>query len=134
MGSHDIALFAAGLIGSGVALVHGVLMQRLMVRPLAPHMAADRAISAAAGRLVPPLLHFSTFNWFLGGLGLIVASIWLHGEARLAICLLVGSSYLYGALLNCWGTRGRHPGWMLYTLATGLIVIGLAGGGAISPA
>lgn len=32
---HDIALIVARLIGTGVALVHGILTQRTMVRPLA---------------------------------------------------------------------------------------------------
>ncbi len=30
---HDAALAMAGMIGAGVAVVHGVLTQRLMVRP-----------------------------------------------------------------------------------------------------
>jgi hypothetical protein len=43
---------------------------------------------------------------------------------RLATGLFVGSLYLYGALGNLWGTRGRHPGWMLYSLALVLIGFG----------
>jgi hypothetical protein len=45
-------------------------------------------------------------------------------NARLATALLVGSSYLYGALANLWATRGRHPGWVLYAAALVLIVYG----------
>jgi len=46
-------------------------------------------------------------------------------ENVLATGLLVGSSYLFGALGNLWATRGRHPGWMLYALALVLIVFGV---------
>ena len=78
--------------------------------------------------LVPVLLHFSTFNWFLGGLALIAAAIWFALDARLATGLLVGSSYLFGALGNLWATRGRHPGWLLYAVALILIVFGITRG------
>ena len=32
----DAALGLAGVIGSGVAVVHGILVQRLMVKPFEP--------------------------------------------------------------------------------------------------
>ena len=128
MNWHDAALGMAGVIGSGVAVVHGVLTQRLMVGPF--EQLADRRIAAPIRRLVPLLLQFSTFNWFVGGLALIVAANSFEQEARLATGLLVGSSYLFGALANLWSTRGRHPGWMLYAVALVLIVygVGRAGG------
>jgi len=124
---HNAALAMAGVIGSGVAVVHGVLTQRLMVGPF-ERLAGGR-VSASIRRLVPGMLHFSTFNWFLGGLALIAVALWLGRDARLAIGLLVGSSYLYGALGNLWATRGRHPGWMLYAVALLLIVYGVNGPG-----
>jgi hypothetical protein len=122
----EIALCGAGAIGGGVAVVHGILVQRLMVTPLHPLLRADERVAGPIERLIPLLLHFSTFNWFLGGLALIAASIWLGPEAKLAIGLLVGSSYLFGALGNLWGTRGRHPGWLLYAIALSLIGLGLS--------
>ena len=124
MNWHDLALGLAGVIGSGVALVHGVLTQRLMVEPFRA-MATTARTPATIRRLVPGLLHFSTYNWFLGGLALMVAAAWLGPQARLATALLVGSSYLFGAMGNLWATRGRHPGWLLYAIALGLIVYGV---------
>lgn len=121
----DGALGMAGVIGSGVAVAHGILIQRRMIEPLGPLLRAHERMTGPIRRLVPLLLHFSTFNWFLGGLALIAAAIWFEQDARLATGLLVGSSYLYGALGNLWGTQGRHPGWMLYTVALGLIVFGV---------
>ncbi|HEV7660502.1 MAG TPA: hypothetical protein VGO55_11720 [Allosphingosinicella sp.] len=125
MSWQDVALIAAGIVGSGTALVHGVLVQRLMVRPIEPLLAGDGTISAPIRKLVPPLLQFSTFAWLVGGLGLIAAPFLLGREARIATGLLVGSLYLFGALANCWGTRGRHPGWMLMAAALVLIGFGL---------
>jgi hypothetical protein len=125
----DAALGLAGIIGSGVAVVHGILTQRLMVRPFEAFLLDDKRMIASARRLVPPLLHFSTFNWFLGGLALIAAAIWFEQHARLATGLLVGSSYLYGALFNLWATRGRHPAWLLYAIALVLIAFGVNGSG-----
>jgi len=125
MNWQSAALGMAGLIGSSVAVVHGILTQRLMVRPIEAFLLADRRTSASIRRLVPLLLHFSTIVWFLGGLALIAAAIWFDREARLATGLFVGSTYLFGALGNLWGTRGRHPGWMLMAAALILIVFGV---------
>jgi len=121
---HNAALALAGIIGSTVAIIHGVLTQRLMVQPLQARTAPP--LSAPIRKLVGLLLQFSTFNWFLGGLALVVAA-WTFGrEAQLATGVLVGSSYLFGALGNLWATRGRHPGWALYAVALILIAYGLA--------
>jgi hypothetical protein len=119
------ALGMAGVIGCCVAVVHGILTQRLMVRPFEEYFRADKRIGASIRRLVPLLLHFSTISWFLGGLALIAAANWFEQDARFAAGLFVGSLYLFGALGNLWATRGRHPGWMLMAAALILIVIGV---------
>jgi hypothetical protein len=121
----DAALATAGVIGSSVAVFHGILTQRLMVRPVEALFVSDARIARPIRRLMPLLLQFSTFNWLLGGLALIAAALWFGHDARLATGLLVGSSYLYGALGNLWGTRGRHPGWVLMGVALVLIVLGV---------
>jgi len=124
MNWHSAALGLAGIIGAGVAVVHGILIQKFAVRPF--EAVADRRISAPMRRLATPLRQFSTFNWFLGGLALIAAANWFDPGARLATGLLVGSSYLYGAVGNLWATRGRHPGWALYAVALALIAFGVS--------
>jgi hypothetical protein len=125
MNWQDAALAMAGVIGSCVAVVHGILTQRLMVRPLEALFLANKRITAPIRRLVPLLLHFSTVSWFLGGLALIAAARWFESDARLATGLCVGGLYLYGALGNLWATRGRHPGWMLMAAALILIAFGV---------
>jgi hypothetical protein len=125
MNWQDAALGMAGIIGSGVAVVHGILTQRFMVRPIEEFFRADKRTATSIRRLVPLLLHFSTIVWFLGGLALIAAANWFGQDARLATGLFVGNTYLFGALGNLWGTRGRHPGWMLMAAALILIVFGV---------
>lgn len=119
MDGRDAVMAAAGLIGCTVAVAHGVLTQRLMVEPF--ERVAAQNLSGAVRRLVPALLQFSTFNWFVGGIALMVASLGVGAETQRAIGLLVGSSYLFGVVGNAWATRGRHPGWMLYAVAVVLI-------------
>ena len=129
MNWQDAALAIAGLIGSGVAVVHGILVQRLMVRPIEELSLSDKRLSGSIGRLVPLLLHFSTICWFLGGVALVAAAFWLDPGARIATCVLVGAMYLFAALGNLWATRGRHPGWMLMALALALIIVAVAARG-----
>jgi hypothetical protein len=63
----DLALASAGTIGVIVALAHGLIMHRIIVRPLNEVIGSRRLLSRAGARLVPPLLHMSTFTWFVGG-------------------------------------------------------------------
>lgn len=129
MNAHDAALAVAGVIGCGVAVAHGIIVQRHMVRPLEKLSVADNRMPASTRRVMVGLLHFSAFNWFVGRIALIAAAIWFEPGARFATGLIVGSSYLYGAVGNLWGSRGRHPGWMLYAIALALIVFGVNGSG-----
>ena len=126
MNWQNTALAMAGVIGCGVAVFHGILVQRLMVKPFEEFVLADGRIGAPIRRLVPVLLHFSTISWFLGGLALIAAARWLEQDARLATGVFVGGLYLFGALGNLWGTRGLHPGWMLMAVALVLIAFGIS--------
>jgi hypothetical protein len=122
MNGHDISLVVAGVIGSGVAIVHGVLTQRLLVKPI-----LELSISSLARKLIPGLLQFSTFNWFVSGLALVAVAFAQERETKFAVGVLAASSYLFGALGNLWATRGRHFGWMLYGIAVLAIIYGLSG-------
>ncbi len=126
MAPQDLAFVLAGGIGLSVAVVHGVLTQRYMVRPVGRLLAADGRTAPAIGKLVPLLLHYSTVTWFLGGIALIAASLWLEPPSKTAIGAVVGSLYLYGVIGNAWATRGRHPGWMLLAVAVILILFGVS--------
>ena len=117
---HSWAFVAAGCIGACVAIVHGVLMQRLMIRPIL----AGADYSQRMQRLLPAILQFSTFCWFLGGIALIATPAFPDRSSVLTTALFVGTFYIFGAIGNFWGTRGRHPGWVLLTIAAALIAWG----------
>ena len=119
---NDTLLIIAGLIGTIVAIFHGVLMQKLMIRPLL-QSSYGQAIPTASKRLIPLLLHFSTLFWFIGGVSLMLAPFIFSQSERWFACIVVGSFYIFGALGNLWGTQGRHPGWVLLTIAVLLIVL-----------
>jgi len=118
---------AAGVVGAGTAIIHGVLTQKLMVVPVDRRLKADAAVSNQIRRLVASLLQYSTFSWLAGGGALVAAALYLGPEARLAVSLVVGAGYAYGVIANCWATRGRHPGWMLLALCLGLMAAGNLG-------
>ncbi|MCX7308258.1 MAG: hypothetical protein NTZ72_10075 [Afipia sp.] len=120
---HNLALELAGLIGAVVAIAHGMILQRLIIKPFSDVAVADGRFSVTARKLLPPLLQFSTLVWFAGGIALATAP-WLDAQARLSISVMVGATYLFGAVGNFWATRGRSPGWMLMALALGLIAFG----------
>jgi hypothetical protein len=127
MEMQNIALTLAGAIGVATAIFHGLLTQKLIVRPITRRLADAPGVSATIGRLVPPLLHYSGFAWLTCGLALIVAAQSAAPDVRLAISLLAGAQYSYAALANLWGTRGRHPGWMLMAASVALIAFDLRG-------
>ena len=119
-----IAMFVAGSIGAATAVFHGVLTHRLMVRPIDRRLAEAAGVSATIRRIVPPLLHYSTYSWFVGGIALMISAS-ASPDMRLPVGLLVGSMFLYAAIANLWATNGRHPGWMLMAAAVALIAFDL---------
>ena len=124
-----IALTLAGLIGGATAIFHGIVTQRLMVNPIDRRLSDAAGVSPTIRRIVPPLLHYSTYSWLVGGIALVIAANIAGAETRLWVGLLVGAKFLYAAVANAWATRGRHPGWMLMAVAVALIAIDLLGGG-----
>ena len=85
MAWQDATLAMAGITGAGVAVVHGILVQRYMVSPFEEFALADKRVAGSIRRLVPLLLHFSTIVWFLGGLALVAAANWFQRDVRLAV-------------------------------------------------
>lgn len=125
MNGNDLALVAAGAVAVITATIHGRLLDPLIVTPLL--RGGVDGMRASAKALVRPLLHVSTVDWMLGGIALIGTGLWIEGPGRLAVGLLVGAQLLYAAAANAWGTRGRHPGWMLMAGAIVLIAAGVSG-------
>ena len=53
MDAQTVALMAAGIIGGATAVIHGVLTQKLMVRPFETLAVADGRMSPVIRRIVP---------------------------------------------------------------------------------
>ena len=115
------ALFvSAGAVGIAVSVIHGVLMQRLMIAPV---LAGDD-LPGRSRRIFPVLMHFSTAVWFLAGVALVVASLYLPASTTMVIAYVTAMLYALGAFANFWGARGRHFGWI--PLAVSVTLIGWA--------
>jgi preprotein translocase subunit SecG len=121
MPASDIALIAAGVLGSAIAIIHGVLMQRYMIAPIQTWFDAGARMNSASKALTPILLHLTTLYWFAGGLALVAAALWFGPSAKLATSCCVAALYVPAVIGNFIGTKGRHPGWVLYAISTGLI-------------
>ncbi len=117
-------LLGAGILGCLVALLHGFLQQKLIIKPLVKRNLESGNLSETTLKLIVALLHFSTAAWLAGGVALIVVSR-MGGEAQLATGLLVAALYSFAAAANFWATRGRHPGWVLLGLAVAAILAGI---------
>ena len=126
--AQQMALIAAGLVGAGTALIHGILVQKFMIVPVDRRLKSEVIVSNPLRLLVVSLLQYSTFSWLAGGLALISAALFLGTEARLAVSWVVSLGYAYGVIANASATHGRHPGWMLLSLSIGLIIAGNLGG------
>ncbi len=120
MSTTDWVFIAAGSLGCIVAVVHGLILQKKMVAPILTEM----KLAESLRRLIPLLLHFSTVFWFLGGMALIATPVYPNEYVVLTTAAFVGLLFGFGAVGNFWGTRGRHPGWMLLAAAVGLIIYG----------
>ena len=117
MSGHIWAFVAAGCVGTFVAIFHGLVTQKWMIKPILKEV----TLPDSTRNLIPLLLHFSTICWFFGGIALIITPFWLSPPAMLTTAVFVGAFYTVGAVGNFWGTKGRHPGWMMLAVAVGLI-------------
>jgi preprotein translocase subunit SecG len=125
MTPQDIALIAAGALGSAIAVIHGVLMQRYMIGPIQRWFSGGARLNAASKALTPILLHLTTLYWFAGGLALIAAALWFDPSAKFATAACVAALYIPAVIGNFIGTRGMHPGWVLYAISVALIGYGI---------
>ncbi|WP_260583534.1 hypothetical protein [Sphingopyxis sp. PET50] len=62
-----------------------------------------------------------------GGLALVAVGSGVSSQFRGVAALIAAGFYLHAMVLNCWATRGRHPGWMLMAVALLLIAAGMWG-------
>jgi len=112
-----LLIVAAGVLGMAIAIVHGMLGARKIVAPIAD-------IAPPHKRILHAIMFLSAVYWFAGGAALAAAPLYFDGEQKRLAVIVVSAIYASGAAANFWATRGRHFGWMLLALATGLAVAG----------
>ncbi|MEM1437215.1 MAG: hypothetical protein AAGG11_24430 [Pseudomonadota bacterium] len=113
-------LITAGALGMAVSVIHGLLMQRLMIEPVL----AGNDLPHRGRRIFAILMHFSTAVWFLAGAAIIAASLYLPPSTTTVIASVAAVLYALGAVGNFWGTHGRHFGWI--PLAGAVVLIAWA--------
>lgn len=114
---NDVALFAAGLIGIVVSLVHGRIGATRLLPPI-------QGVSQAQKRVLEAVFQLSTLYWFAGGLILIMVPVLPEYLPRGFAAYCVAFLYASGAVGNFWATKGRHIGWALLTIAAVLAIFG----------
>ena len=122
MSGSAVCLAAAGAIGLLTALIHGIIMQRHMIKPLGRHLAEERVISRAGRALLGPLLHVSTLAWSIAGLALLYAALAGERDAQQLASAIAFVLFGHATIANAAAVRALHPGWILMALATALIV------------
>ncbi len=111
-----VLLITSGVLGMVIACIHGWLGEKRVVAPAAHP-------SRAAKRVMHAIMFLSAVYWFIGGAALTLAPL-MDASQKGLIIWIVSAMYTSGAAANFWATRGRHFGWMLLTLATGLAIVG----------
>ena len=113
----NVYLYTAGLLGICIAGVHGYLGEMRVVVP-------SQAPTDQAKRILHAIMVISAIYWFAAGLILLLTPILFLENQRALIAY--GAAFLFstGSLANFWATRGRHFGWVLLAIASGLAILG----------
>ena len=120
------ALTLASLLILATMLVHSLLGQRRIIRPL---------LDDGTGIMQKPLARFIVpFAWHLTSFfGLIVAAIllawaWTPDQAVTIGLAATGVVFAVGGIWDAIGSKGQHVGWPPLTLIGLLALIALAAG------
>ena len=118
------ALTFASLLIVATMLVHSLLGQRRIIRPL---------LDDGTGIMQKPLARFIVpFAWHLTSfIGLIVAAVlfawaWLPDQAVIIGLATTGVVFAVGGIWDAIGSRGKHVGWLPLTLIGLLALVALA--------
>lgn len=99
----DYFLMIAGVSGMGIAIAHGVIGHRLILKHITGLSPVLRDVNYA-------VFQISTVYWFAGGLALLLAPRLLDPSGQMVVVVAVVFLYLVGAARNAWAMRGRHFG------------------------
>lgn len=113
----DLFLYSAGALGILISVIHGYLGQTRVVGPA-------QTPTKQTKRVLEAIMLISAVYWFAAGVLLLVTPAGMLDADRSLIVYAVAFVYLAGSLGNLWATRGRHFGWALLAIASGLAIAG----------
>lgn len=122
--TEQIALTIASLLIVATMVVHSMLGQRRIIRPL---------LEDGSGVMQKPLARFIVpFAWHLtSSIGFIVAAIlfawaWMPDQAWTIGVVATGIVFTIAGIWDAIGSKGRHVGWAPLTLIGLLSLVALA--------
>jgi hypothetical protein len=113
----DILLLCSGLLAIAAAVAHGVLTETKVF----PRVTIEPHRLRTLFRLV---WQIPTVAWIAFGVLLIAAPSMGSESARHWIILTFACLFVFSAVGNAWGTRGKHFGWILLGAVAALAVAG----------
>ncbi|MBM3512296.1 MAG: hypothetical protein FJX59_01120 [Alphaproteobacteria bacterium] len=129
----NMMLLGAAALLILLAVAHTVIGEYLIFR----HLRADRRSERRALDLLPERRWDSLWStWHLVsllglGFGALLALIAMLGPTRQAAqlaLLAIGATLAVSAVYWVWGTRGKHPAWIILAIAAAMV---FAGNGAL---
>lgn len=113
----DVFLYSAGSLGVMISLAHGYLGEVKVVRQA-------QTPTRQAKRILHAIMFLSAVYWFAASVLLLVTPSLVSDEGRPVLVWGVAVVFVTASLANLWATRGRHFGWIVLAIATGLTVAG----------
>jgi len=114
---HDFLLTSSGVLAIAAGITHGVLGETKV-------FARAQITPSGTRRLIRAVWLFGVVSWIALAVLVIAAPHLGSQAARHWIVATSAVTYAFGALGNAVGTRGKHFGWMLLLVVSGLAVAG----------
>lgn len=120
-----ITLIAAAVLTGVLGVAHSILGEKHIIRWLLAHdlprLSGSTSFTAGTIRFA---WHITSLLFLgMGGVLLVVA----FGASASAVLMVIGCTFILGAALPIWFTRGRHLAWVVLVLAGGLCLWGAVG-------
>jgi hypothetical protein len=113
----DVLLQCSGLLAIAAAATHGVLTETKVF----PRVTIEPQRLRTLFRLV---WQIPTVAWIAAGVLLIAAPSIGSEPARHWMVVTFACLFIFSALGNAWGTRGKHFGWIVLGAVAALAVAG----------